>query len=169
MFSSVYRAFVEPVHFPTANFEDVQATVRAACSNNTGGDIAQDDGTLILQPLMITTIPSDILDRNGGFLISGTLPLEKEEEYINGLLLDTAATDDLPVIIYGQNAADETAHKKAEQLYALGFRNLHIYRGGLFEWCLLRDIYGNAEFSTTPLKDRIFDPLCYKNCRVLDI
>ena len=33
-------------------------------------------------------------------------------------------------------------------MIALGFSQLYIYYGGLFEWLLLQDIYGN-DFSTT--------------------
>ena len=31
----------------------------------------------------------------------------------------------------------------------LGFVNINIYTGGMFEWLLLQDIYGNDEFKTT--------------------
>jgi len=39
--------------------------------------------------------------------------------------------------------------KKYRQLVDLGFSNVYIYTGGLFEWLLLQDIYGSTEFPTT--------------------
>ena len=39
--------------------------------------------------------------------------------------------------------------KKYAQLTGLGFINVYIYPGGLFEWLLLQDIYGQDDFSTT--------------------
>jgi hypothetical protein len=35
------------------------------------------------------------------------------------------------------------------QLVKLGFSNVFIYLGGLFEWLMLQDIYGYDEFPTT--------------------
>ena len=32
---------------------------------------------------------------------------------------------------------------------SLGFYNVYLYNGGLFEWLLLQDIYGFDEFPTT--------------------
>jgi hypothetical protein len=31
----------------------------------------------------------------------------------------------------------------------LGFKNVRVYPGGMFEWLLLQDIYGAASFPTT--------------------
>ena len=31
----------------------------------------------------------------------------------------------------------------------LGFTNIYIYAGGLFEWLCLQDIYGSSSFPTT--------------------
>ena len=39
--------------------------------------------------------------------------------------------------------------RKYNQLMQLGFKNVYIYPGGLFEWLLLQDIYGNELFPTT--------------------
>jgi hypothetical protein len=49
--------------------------------------------------------------------------------------------------------------EKYNQLYKLGFTNLYVYIGGLFEWLLLQDIYGEDEFPTT---SKIYDILNYK-------
>ena len=39
--------------------------------------------------------------------------------------------------------------KKYDQLIGLGFPNVFIYPGGLFEWLCLQDIYGYDNFPTT--------------------
>ena len=53
------------------------------------------------------------------------------------------------VIIYGKNCLDNTVIKKHKQLRTLGFPEVYIYLGGLFEWLLLQDIYGIENFPTT--------------------
>jgi len=81
-------------------------------------------------------------------LISGTLPYDKEEIVINKIL-DQTTTHELNVVIYGKNSVDDSVKTKANQLRTLGFKHVFIYSGGLFEWLLLQDIYGTAEFPTT--------------------
>jgi hypothetical protein len=71
-----------------------------------------------------------------------------EEKTINRLLSDYDFTSKT-FIIYGKNANDENAEKKYHQIVALGFHNVYLYPGGLFEWMLLQDIYGHDEFPTT--------------------
>jgi hypothetical protein len=39
--------------------------------------------------------------------------------------------------------------KKYLKLQELGFSNIYIYPGGLFEWLCLQDIYGHDSFKTT--------------------
>ena len=53
------------------------------------------------------------------------------------------------IIIYGKNAHQTKLFKKYEQLLKLGFINVYIYPGGLFEWLCLQDIYGKENFPTT--------------------
>ena len=60
------------------------------------------------------------------------------------------------IVVYGRNSVDTTVDAKYQQLVNLGFTNVFIYRGGMFEWALLQDIYGVIEFPTTV---RIMDPL----------
>ena len=43
--------------------------------------------------------------------------------------------------------------KKYDQLIGLGFVNVFIYPGGLFEWLLLQDIYGYDNFPTQNKKE----------------
>ncbi|HIF15020.1 MAG TPA: hypothetical protein EYQ86_06785 [Bacteroidetes bacterium] len=40
-------------------------------------------------------------------------------------------------------------YEKYRQLVSLGFTQIYIYPGGLFEWLMLQDIYGYDEFPTT--------------------
>ena len=63
------------------------------------------------------------------------------------------------IIIYGENSSDNSIVKKYYQLQKLGINNIFIYMGGLFEWLLLQDIYGNDQFPTTT---EIIDILKYK-------
>ena len=52
-------------------------------------------------------------------------------------------------IIYGKNSNDNTIYNRYKQLLELGFTNIYLYIGGLFEWLCLQDIYGDDEFQTT--------------------
>lgn len=53
------------------------------------------------------------------------------------------------IIIYGKNTNDMKVYEKYNQLIQLGFSNVSVYIGGLFEWMLLQDIYGDENFPTT--------------------
>ena len=53
------------------------------------------------------------------------------------------------IVLYGKNNIDESVYQKYNQLINLGFINTYIYIGGLFEWLLLQDIYGDENFQTT--------------------
>jgi hypothetical protein len=63
------------------------------------------------------------------------------------------------IILYGRNCNDETFLKKYNQLIGLGFSNIYMYSGGIFEWLLLQEIYGSDEFPTT---EKFLDILKYK-------
>ena len=67
-------------------------------------------------------------------------------------------------IIYGENSNDNTVEDKCNQINKLGFNNIYAYKGGLFEWLLLQDIYGKEEFKTT---SNILDILKYKAKKIL--
>ena len=70
------------------------------------------------------------------------------------------------IIVYGKNCNDETIQKKYQQLLTLGFYNIFVYTGGMFEWLLLQDIYGKDLFPTTKKE---LDLLKYKPCQLLNI
>jgi hypothetical protein len=96
-------------------------------------------------------------------LIQGTIKADKEENSINDLINNKSF--DITIVIYGKNCQDEEkVIKKYKQLQKLGFKNIYIYCGGLFEWLLLQDIYGSDEFPTT-MKEN--DILKYKPVSLL--
>ena len=102
--------------------------------------------------ILINTLPPSMQD----CLIINTVNINEEENIINSYLkTDQRKT----IIIYGKNCNDETIFKKYQQLSDLGFNNINIYTGGMFEWLLLQDIYGDDEFPTT---SKIVDILKYK-------
>jgi hypothetical protein len=89
-------------------------------------------------------------------LIKNTITASQEEEILNSYLKKNKA---IIILIYGENCSDNKVIEKYNQLYKLGFTNLYVYIGGLFEWLLLQDIYGEDEFPTT---SKIYDILNYK-------
>jgi hypothetical protein len=92
--------------------------------------------------LIINTLPLD----EQSCLIFNTIPAAKEEQIINKYIYENKSIN---IIIYGKNCNDYTIHKKYQQLYSLGINNVYIYLGGLFEWLMLQDIYGEDMFKTT--------------------
>jgi hypothetical protein len=88
-----------------------------------------------------------IMDENEKVLIFGTVVAEKESEKINKMLSKNDYEKD--IIIYGRNCHEyANLLKKQKQLASLGFKNIFIYLGGMFEWLLLQDVYGSKEFPT---------------------
>lgn len=125
------------------NFEDIQYVLK---NNETH--------------LLINTLN----DTEQGCLIPNTISPKKEEELINKFLKN--GKKNIKIVIYGKNCNDENIYKKFNQLYSLGFYNTYVYTGGLFEWLMLQDIYGNVEFPTT---SKELDILKYKPHKILDI
>lgn len=97
-------------------------------------------------------------------LIKNTVQIEKEELLINELL--KTSNKNIKIIIYGKNCNDESIYKKYDQLIGLGFKHVYLYLGGLFEWLMLQDIYGNEDFVTTKKE---LDILKYKPNKTLNI
>lgn len=79
-------------------------------------------------------------------LISGSIDVNKEESVLNNCLKQKK---NVKIILYGKNSNEVSLFKKYEQLVNLGFTNVYLYPGGLFEWLCLQDIYGYDEFPTT--------------------
>lgn len=108
--------------------------------------------------LLINTLPN----HEQKCLIIDTIDFHSEESIINSLLKNNIQKY---IILYGKNSNDETVYKKYQQFSELGFTNIYVYIGGLFEWLLLQDIYGKDLFKTT--SDDL-DILKYKPNSVLD-
>jgi hypothetical protein len=89
-------------------------------------------------------------------LISGTISIEDEIKLLNAYLKTNKT---ILIIIYGRNNSDISVIKKHKQLQSLGFTNIALYLGGLFEWLLLQDIFGYDNFPTTT---KTIDILKYK-------
>ena len=79
-------------------------------------------------------------------LIKETISPQEEVKILNNHL---NKTKNLKIIIYGLNCNDHNIEIKYNQLVKLGFCYTSIYTGGMFEWLLLQEIYGNNEFPTT--------------------
>lgn len=120
------------------NFESVQTIIN---NNTTCGKF-----------IIINTLENN----NQECLIKNTLSPEEEINALNNYLKNDKTIN---ILIYGENCCDIKVIDKFNQLYNLGFSNLYIYIGGLFEWLLLQDIYGDDEFPTT---SKIIDILKYK-------
>ena len=125
------------------NFEDVQYIIK-----NSGNY------------LMINTLPVSEQD----CLLPYTMNIHKEEELVNQLI--SAGKKDVKIVIYGKNCNDDKLYTKYQQLNSLGFYNVFVYPGGLFEWLLLQDIYGTTEFPTTKKE---LDLLRYKPNKILNV
>jgi hypothetical protein len=97
-------------------------------------------------------------------LLPNTITPEKEILIINNLLRN--GSKGIKIVIYGKNCNDDKIYKKYNQLQNLGFYNSYIYTGGLFEWLLLQDIYGEKEFPTTKKE---LDILKFKPRKLLDV
>jgi hypothetical protein len=96
-------------------------------------------------------------------LILNTTKIENEEALINSIIKKSKNKN---IIVYGRNCNDEKVYKKYQQLVSLGFTNVYVYVGGMFEWLLLQDIYGNDLFPTTSNE---LDILKYKSHRIFDV
>lgn len=96
-----------------------------------------------------------------GCLIKHTISPHLEEKLINDILAGIE-TSRKKIIVYGKNTNDDSVEKKYKQLSGLGFADLYLYSGGMFEWMLLQDIYGKEEFPTT---SKVLDILKYKPIR----
>jgi len=94
--------------------------------------------------LLINTLPNNKSDQE--CIIPTTINSMEEEEVINNFLNEQKI---IKIIIYGKNCDDVNVYEKYNQLITLGFVNIFIYPGGMFEWMLLEEIYTNEHFPTT--------------------
>lgn len=112
------------------NFEDIQNILQNKNKKN--------------KILLINTIENS--PEAQSCIIPTTLHYREEESVINTYLNEAK---DIPIIIYGKNANDTSVYEKHQQLIGLGFTNVYIYPGGMFEWMLLQEIYTSEHFKTT--------------------
>jgi 23S rRNA pseudoU1915 N3-methylase RlmH len=122
----------------------------------------EDMQTVIKNPEIYLIINTLSPSEQQCLIVNTTLPNE-EEMIINKFLKENKS---IRIIIYGKNCNDETINKKYQQLYSLGFYNIFVYLGGMFEWLLLQDIYGKDLFPTTKKE---LDLLKYKSSQLLSI
>jgi hypothetical protein len=119
------------------NFEDVQAIIGTNSINSSSNNSGM---------IMISTLPTEFQK----CVIRGTIPAENEEALINNIISGKDVRgENITVVVYGKNAADETVTEKYDQLIKLGMPRVCIYTGGMFEWLLLQDVYGGELFPTT--------------------
>jgi 23S rRNA pseudoU1915 N3-methylase RlmH len=111
------------------NYEDVLSFISGQYSNSTN-------------KIIINTLP----EGEQTCLIKNTISYNKEEEFMNHSLHNNKS---IKIIIYGKNSNDQTIYDKYKKIYELGFTNVYLYIGGLFEWLCLQDIYGFENFPTT--------------------
>jgi hypothetical protein len=122
----------------------------------------EDMQTVIKNPeiyLIINTLPPS----EQQCLIVNTTLASEEELIMNKFMKENKS---IRIIIYGKNCNDESINKKYQQLYSLGFYNIFVYLGGMFEWLMLQDIYGKDLFPTTKKE---LDLLKYKSNQLLNI
>ena len=91
------------------------------------------------------TITNTLSDIEQTCLIKNTINYKFEEKFINDNLKNLSCD----IVIYGKNSNDDTVLKKYNQLKELGFTNVFIYTGGLFEWLCMQEIYGDDNFPPT--------------------
>ena len=89
--------------------------------------------------VLINTLP----ENEQSCLIKNTIHASKETEIMNSLLNKNIKKE---IIIYGRNHRDLKVTEKYNQLKKLGFTNVYIYFGGLFEWLLLHIVYKEFNF-----------------------
>jgi len=89
--------------------------------------------------ILITT-----LNENDCF-IKRTLNPNEEVEFINNCI---SGNNQQNIIIYGKNYLDKSVYEQYNKLNSLGFDNVFIYPGGIFEWLLLQDTFGEDMFET---------------------
>ena len=105
--------------------------------------------------ILIHTLP----ELEQSVLIKGTLTAKEEEQWMDRYL-SGETQQEYTFIVYGRHSCDDTPRKKRNQLLSLGIGNVYVYTGGLFEWLLLQDIYGEPEFATRGPKPK--DLLLYR-------
>lgn len=125
--------------------------------------INYEDIQIAIKNTVIYTVINTLPPSEQQCLILNTIVAADEERIVNRLL---AENKHAYIILYGKNCNDETVTQKYNQLKSLGFSNVYVYFGGMFEWLLLQDIYGTDFFPTTKKES---DLLKFKSKQLLHI
>jgi len=120
-----------------------------------GFEFVQNFINTTVKPILINTLQADKQE----CLIPNTVLASQEETIMNDFLKNGNTT--VTMVVYGCNCNDDTVFLKYNQLVSLGFKNIYIYTGGMFEWLLLQDVFGFNDFPTT-IKVKELDFLKYK-------
>ena len=104
--------------------------------------------------------------------IGTTLLPDMEEREINRLIEKYSSSGKPPeekIVYYGLNSLDKSPDEQAAKLARYGIY-ASVYRGGMFEWTLLREIFGDDAYPVTPISfpslsintsDVVVNPLDY--------
>jgi hypothetical protein len=103
--------------------------------------------------------------RDARYLVINVLSEAEQDVLIQGTVsctdevaaVEEAIKEKRVIIVYGRNNHDDRVWLKHAQLKKLGGK-AKVYVGGLFEWILLQELYGNERFPLTSYK---FDPYQY--------
>lgn len=91
------------------------------------------------QVVLLTTLSTN------DYLIKGTIHVNLECDFVNNLAKKDKSKE---IVVYGKDHLDMRVIKKYNELKKIGFVNVSIYFGGLFEWALLQETYGKSNFQT---------------------
>ena len=100
--------------------------------------------------VLINTLPNTRQES----LIKGTIKAFHEVDFMNKLLKTNKNKE---IIVYGIHHTDLSVITKYNQLKKLGFKNVHIYFGGIYEWLLLQDVFSTINFQTDGIIENIVD------------
>ena len=126
--------------------------------------INYEDVQFVIKNSEIHLLINTLNENEQNCLIPNTVNYKNEEAIINQFI--KTGNKQIKIIIYGRNCNDDKIYTKHTQLTSLGFYNVYIYSGGLFEWLMLQDIYGENDFPTTKKE---LDILKYKSNKILNL
>ena len=102
-------------------------------------------------PILLLASPSVDIQ---SWRIVETLNASQEEREINRLIAQYSSSGYVPetkIIYYGMNSTDKSPDEQLEKLEKHGLKG-YIYRGGLLEWSLLRECFGEEAYGMSRLE-----------------
>jgi len=126
--------------------------------------INYEDVQHVIKNTEIYVLINTLTENEQDCLIPHTTNINNEELLINKFI--KSGSKQIKIIVYGRNCNDEKIYTKYNQLVSLGFYNVFVYTGGIFEWLMLQDIYGEKEFPTTKKELNI---LKYKPTKIFGV